>query len=180
MDLKSLVRSLPDVPKKGVIFRDITTLIESPEGFKKSVDLLIECYMNGVEADNFAQKIVGIDARGFIFGGAVAYKMGLGFMPVRKQGKLPAETLSQSYALEYGDDCVEIHAGAIVPGERVLLVDDLMATGGTASAAIQLLEQAGAEVVACCFVIDLPDLGGSQKLKEKGYNVITLMEFEGD
>ena len=175
MDLKSLVRSLPDVPKRGVIFRDITTLLKDARGFRRTVDEMVQPYA-GVSVD----RVAGIEARGFILGGAIAHQLSKGFIPIRKKGKLPWETLGQDYALEYGSDCVEIHTDSVVQGERILLVDDLLATGGTAMASISLLQSAGAKVVGCSFVIDLPDLGGSKLLKEKGFSVSVLMEFEGD
>ena len=175
MDLKSLVRSLPDVPKPGVIFRDITTLLMDPRGFRRTVDEMVQPYA-GVKID----KIAGIEARGFILGGAIAHQLSVGFIPVRKKGKLPWKTIEQNYELEYGSDCVQIHTDMVEPGEKILMVDDLLATGGTAKASIQLIEKAGGEIVGCSFVIDLPDLGGSRQLKEAGYNVSSLMEFEGD
>jgi adenine phosphoribosyltransferase len=175
MDLKSLVRSLPDVPKKGVIFRDITTLLKDARGFRKTVDDMVQPYA-GVQID----KVAGIEARGFILGGAIAHQLSIGFIPIRKKGKLPWQTLGQDYALEYGSDCVEIHTDSIEKGERILLVDDLLATGGTAMASISLLENAGAELVGCSFVIDLPELGGSKLLQDKGFSVSFLIEFEGE
>ncbi|MEM7196391.1 MAG: adenine phosphoribosyltransferase [Pseudomonadota bacterium] len=174
-DLKSLVRSLPDVPKAGVIFRDITTLLADPSGFRRTVDQMVHPYA-GQQID----KIAGIEARGFILGGAIAHQLSVGFVPVRKKGKLPYKTLEQTYELEYGTDTVEIHVDMIERGEKVLLVDDLLATGGTALASIQLLERPGAEITGCCFVINLPDIGGFEKLSSAGYTVNTLMEFEGD
>lgn len=174
LDLRSLVRSIPDYPKKGIIFRDITTLISHGEGFRQSVRDLSAPFM-----DAKIDKVLGIEARGFIFGGAMADLMGVGFVPIRKQGKLPGEVVGQDYALEYGTDRIELHADAIKPGERVLLVDDLIATGGTALAAIDLLQRVGGEIVSTAFVIDLPDLKGADLLREKGVKVHTLIEFEG-
>lgn len=174
LDLKSLIRSIPDYPKQGIIFRDITSLIAHGEGFRQAVRDLVAPYK-----DMNISKVAGIEARGFIFGGAIADHLGIGFVPIRKQGKLPGEVVGQDYALEYGTDRIELHADAIEPGERVLLVDDLIATGGTAAAAIDLLNEVGGAVVASVFVIDLPDLGGADLLREKGVDVHCLMAFEG-
>lgn len=174
LDLRSLVRSIPDYPKKGIIFRDITTLIAHGAGFRQSVRDLSAPFM-----DARIDKVLGIEARGFIFGGAMADLMGVGFVPIRKQGKLPGDVIGQDYALEYGTDRIELHADAIKPGERVLLVDDLIATGGTALAAIDLIHRVGGEIVSSAFVIDLPDLKGADLLREKGVKVHTLIEFEG-
>lgn len=174
LDLKSLVRSIPDYPKKGILFRDITTLIESPDGFKESVDRLANIH-RGLGITHVA----GIEARGFIFGAGVAIALGVGFIPVRKKGKLPGETIGQNYALEYGVDTIEIHADVLSEGDRVLLVDDLIATGGTALAAVSLLRRTGAEVAHSAFVIDLIDLGGAHKLREAGVKVEALIPFEG-
>ena len=174
-ELKSLIRSLPDVPKKGVIFRDITTLLKDARGFRKTVDEMVQPH-----AGQVIDLVAGIEARGFILGGAIAHQLSVGFLPIRKKGKLPWQTLTQEYDLEYGSDCVEIHADAIEPGQRVLLVDDLIATGGTALAAVELLTKAGAVVIGCSVVVDLPDLGGSEKLKSTGLPTSALMEFEGD
>ena len=174
LDLKSLIRSIPDYPKRGIIFRDITSLISHAEGFKQSIRALSEPYRNkGI------QKIVGIEARGFIFGGAMADYLGVGFVPIRKQGKLPGKVVAQDYSLEYGTDRIEMHDDAIADGEKVLLVDDLIATGGTAVAAIELLQSVGGDVEGAAFVIDLPDLGGAALLKERGIDVHTLVSFEG-
>nr|WP_320141291.1 adenine phosphoribosyltransferase [uncultured Cohaesibacter sp.] len=174
LDLKSLIRSIPDYPKRGIIFRDITSLISHAEGFKQSIRALSEPYRNkGI------QKIVGIEARGFIFGGAMADYLGVGFVPIRKQGKLPGKVVAQDYSLEYGTDRIEMHDDAIADGEKVLLVDDLIATGGTAVAAIELLQSVGGNVEGAAFVIDLPDLGGTALLKERGIDVHTLVSFEG-
>lgn len=175
MDLKELVRSIPDHPEAGVIFRDITTLLQHPQGFRKTVDEMVQPYA-GVRID----KVAGIEARGFILGGAIAHQLSIGFVPVRKKGKLPWETIGQDYKLEYGTDRVEIHTDMVCKGEQVLLIDDLIATGGTAHAAIQLLERAGAQVVGASFVINLPELGGEKRLAAMGQTVTYLMRFEGE
>ncbi len=174
-DLRKLVRSVPDFPEPGIVFRDITTLIGHGEGLAASVD-----HLAAMARECGAQKVAGMEARGFIFGAAVAVSLGLGFVPIRKPGKLPIATIGIDYALEYGKDRLEIDPGAIEAGENVVIVDDLIATGGTALAAAQLLRQAGALVREALFVIDLPDLGGSQKLREAGLSVRTLMAFEGE
>jgi adenine phosphoribosyltransferase len=168
------IRSIPDYPKPGIIFRDITTLLGNARAFRRAVDELVQPYV-GLKID----KIAGMEARGFILGGAVAHQLSAGFVPIRKKGKLPHETVSIAYSLEYGVDEMEIHLDAIQPGEKVILVDDLIATGGTAVGAVQLLRQIGADVVSACFVIDLPDLGGRQKLEALGVEVRTLVEFSG-
>jgi adenine phosphoribosyltransferase len=173
-DLKSLVRSIPDYPKKGILFRDITTLIEDPAGFRESVEQLAARH-RGLGITHVA----GIEARGFIFGAGVAIALGVGFVPVRKKGKLPGETIGQNYALEYGVDTIEIHADVIEAGDVVLLIDDLIATGGTALAAVQLLRRTGATVRHAGFVIDLFDLGGAEKLRHVGVAVSALIDFEG-
>jgi len=172
--LKESIRSIPDYPKPGIIFRDITTLLSDPRSFRRAVDSLVHPYAGGR-----IDQVAGIEARGFILGGAVAHQLSSGFVPIRKKGKLPHTTVKIAYALEYGTDEMEIHVDAVKPGDRVLLVDDLIATGGTATAAVNLLRQIGAEVIAACFVIDLPDLGGAQRLRDLGVTVRTLMEFEG-
>ncbi len=173
MDIKDLIRTVPDFPKKGIMFRDVTTLLKHPEGFRKTIDLFYERYSN-MDID----KIVGIESRGFILAGALAYKMGKGFVPVRKPGKLPAEKERVEYELEYGKDTLEIHKDSILPGEKVLIIDDLLATGGTCNAAISLVEKLNGKVVECAFIVDLPDLKGKEKLSK--YSVFNLVEFEGD
>lgn len=174
LDLKALVRTIPDYPKKGILFRDITTLIEHPEGFKESVERIAAAHRGqGIT------HVAGIEARGFIFGAGVAIALGVGFIPIRKKGKLPGETIGQNYALEYGVDTIEIHADVINADHAVLLVDDLIATGGTAIAAVGLLRRTGAAVTNAAFVIDLPDLGGAAKLRAEDVAVQALIEFEG-
>jgi len=173
-DLRSVIRSIPDYPKPGIMFRDITTLLGDQRAFCRAVDDLVSPY-----SDDTPDKVAGIEARGFILGGAVAHQLCAGFVPIRKKGKLPHTTVSLAYSLEYGIDEMEIHTDAIGQGERVLLVDDLIATGGTAVAAVQLLRQVGADVIGACFVIDLPDLEGSAKLRELGVDVRALVSFEG-
>jgi len=177
MTIKSKIRTIPDYPKKGIMFRDITTLIKDPVGFRLVIDSLAQRY---IHADFQFDTIVGIESRGFIIGAALAYALGKGFIPIRKKGKLPAEVVSQEYALEYGTDKIEIHKDALRKGERVILVDDLLATGGTALASAELIEKLGAKVVEMSFIVDLPDVGGKKKLHEKGYRVFALTEFEGD
>ncbi|UJQ94416.1 adenine phosphoribosyltransferase [Mariluticola halotolerans] len=175
IDLKSLVRTIPDYPKKGILFRDITTLIENPAGFRESVERIASVY-RGMGITHVA----GIEARGFIFGAGVAMSLGAGFVPVRKSGKLPGETIGQNYALEYGVDTIEIHADVVGADDHVLVVDDLIATGGTAIAAVALLRRTGAAVEHAAFVIDLPDLGGAGKLRAEAIEVNSLMTFDGD
>ena len=174
MDFTSTIRSISDYPKPGIIFRDITTLLGNPRAFRRAVDELVQPYA-GVRID----KVAGIEARGFILGGAVAHQLSTGFVPVRKKGKLPWKVIGEDYALEYGVDRVEIHEDAVARGENIIVVDDLIATGGTAFAAIKLLERAGAKVVGCCFVIDLPELGGADRIRALGKEVTTLVTFAG-
>ena len=174
MLIKDRIRTIPDHPKPGVQFRDITTLLKDPEGLEITIDKLVEQY-RGVHID----KVVGVEARGFIVGGALAHRIRAGFVPVRKKGKLPWETVSMTYTLEYGTDEMEMHRDAVKPGEQVILVDDLVATGGTAEAAVKLLRGFDADVVAAVFVIDLPDLGGSKLIEDMGVPVRTLVSFEG-
>jgi adenine phosphoribosyltransferase len=175
--IKSLIRTIKDHPKKGIMFRDITTLIKDPVGFRLMIDNFTQRYIaDAVDCDI----VVGIESRGFIIGGALAYTLGKGFVPVRKAGKLPAETVSHEYELEYGTDKIEMHTDAIVKGMKVLLVDDLLATGGTALAAAALIEKLGGIVMEMAFIVDLPDVGGSKRLTEKGYKYFALTEFEGD
>ena len=175
MPLKSRIRTIPDFPKPGIQFRDITTLLKDPFGFRKLVDDLVQPF-----AGKRVDAVAGIEARGFIIGGAVAHQLSTGFIPVRKKDKLPWDTIGQDYELEYGTDRVEIHRDAVGEGETVLIVDDLLATGGTALATLDLLRRAGADIVGCSFVVDLPDLGGRKRLEEQGVSVLTLVEFEGE
>jgi adenine phosphoribosyltransferase len=173
MDLKHTIRSIPDWPIKGVIFRDLTTLMQNPEAFKKSCDILYDRYK-----DMGIDKIVGIDARGFVFGAVLAYKLGLGFVPVRKKGKLPCKTIQETYSLEYGEDTLEIHEDAIEKGDKIIVVDDLIATGGTVGATVKLVEKLGARLIECAFIVELPELKGRDKIP--GRKVFTLTEFEGE
>ncbi len=173
-DLKATVRTIPDYPKPGILFRDITTLLGDARAFRRAVDALVNPW-----AGSKIDKIAGIEARGFILGGAVAHQLSAGFVPIRKRGKLPHDTVRFAYSLEYGVDEMEMHRDAVTEGERVILVDDLIATGGTAAAAIDLLRQGGAEVVAAGFVIDLPELGGAERIRAMGVPVSSLLEFEG-
>jgi len=173
-DLAAAIRTIPDFPKPGITFRDITTLFGDAAAFRSAVELLARPV-----AEAGVDKVAGIEARGFIFGGAVACQLGAGFVPLRKRGKLPHRTRSIEYALEYGLDAIEMHLDALQPGERVMLVDDLIATGGTAMAATRLIREAGAEIVAAAFVVDLPSLGGAERLREMGLPVTTLVAFEG-
>ena len=172
-DLKRAIRCIPDYPKPGVMFRDITTLLGDARAFRRAVDEMVQPWA-GMKID----KVAGIEARGFILGGAVAHQLSVGFVPVRKKGKLPWTVIGEDYDLEYGKDRVEIHADAVGKNEHVVVVDDLIATGGTAFAAIKLLERAGAKVVGCLFVIDLPELGGANKIRALGKEVTTLVSFE--
>lgn len=173
MNLKEKIRTVPHWPIEGVMFRDITTLLQDPAAFKETCDMLYARYRE-MKVD----KVVAIDARGFIFGAVLAYKLNVGFVPVRKAGKLPYKTIRESYTLEYGENVVEMHIDAIQKGEKVLVVDDLIATGGTISAATKLVEKLGGEILECVFIVELPDLNGKQKIKK--YNAYTLTEFEGD
>jgi adenine phosphoribosyltransferase len=174
VDIRALIRTVPDFPKPGILFRDITTLLKDAAGLDAVVQKLAAAYR-----DSRVDKVVGIESRGFIIGAALAYRLQVGFVPIRKAGKLPAENFGQDYELEYGADRLEVHRDGIQLGERVLLVDDLIATGGTAEAALALIRIAGGAVVGCAFVIDLPDLGGRAKLESSGYPVLALCEFAG-
>ncbi len=175
MPIKSRIRTVPHYPKQGIMFRDITTLLKDPVGLRVTIDDLTRRYA-GMKID----KVAGIESRGFILGAPLAYTLGKGFIPIRKKGKLPAETIGHDYVLEYGTDRIEIHTDAIEKGEKVLLVDDLIATGGTAEAACKLIQKMGGEIVECCFIIDLPDIGGRKRLEKHGHKVFALCEFEGD
>ncbi|WP_294347970.1 adenine phosphoribosyltransferase [Prosthecochloris sp.] len=177
MAIKSRIRTIPDYPKKGIMFRDITTLLKDPVGFRLVIDQFTQHYLeNGVDFD----MIVGMEARGFIIGGALSYTLGKGFVPIRKPGKLPGEVVDQEYQLEYGTDKVEMHIDAFEKGTRVLLVDDLLATGGTAFAGGALVEKVGGVIAEMAFIVNLPDIGGQKKLEGKGYNLFCLTEFEGE
>jgi adenine phosphoribosyltransferase len=173
-DLRAAIRNIPDYPKKGIMFRDITTLLGDARAFRRAVDEMVQPW-----AGSKIDKVAGIEARGFILGGAVAHQVSAGFVPIRKKGKLPHTTVRIAYSLEYGVDEMEMHEDAVAKGERVIVVDDLIATGGTAEGAVKLLRQMGAEVVAACFVIDLPELGGADKLRKMDVPVRTLISFEG-
>jgi len=175
MPIKSRIRTISHYPHDGIIFRDITSLLKDPIGLRATIQEITKRY-EGVKID----KVVGIEARGFIVGTPVAYELGVGFVPVRKQNKLPAETVGRDYQLEYGSDRIEIHMDAIQPGDRVLLIDDLIATGGTAFAAVNLIQDMGGKILECCFVIDLPDVGGRARLEANGQKVFALCEFAGD
>jgi adenine phosphoribosyltransferase len=177
MPIKSKIRTIPDYPKKGILFRDITTLLKDPVGFRLVIDSFTQRYIRG---DLKFDIIVGIESRGFIIGGALAYSLGKGFIPIRKKGKLPADKISHEYELEYGTDTMEIHSDSLQKGTRVLLVDDLLATGGTALAAAALVEKLGGTVAEMVFIVNLPDVGGEGKLLEKGYRIFSLTEFEGE
>ena len=172
--VKDYIRTIVDFPHEGIMFRDVTTLFADPRGFRMAVDLMLHPY-SGMQID----KVIGLEARGFILGGAIAHQLGVGFVPIRKKGKLPGATISQAYTLEYGEAVVEMHDDAIQAGEKILLVDDLLATGGTAEAGITLIERLGGEIVSCAFVIDLPELGGRKKIEAMGMDVTVLCEFEG-
>lgn len=175
MPIKSRIRTVPHYPKDGIMFRDITTLLKDPVGFRIAIHELANRY-TGIKID----KVAGIESRGFILGAPLAYLLGVGFVPIRKKGKLPAETIGQDYELEYGVDRIEMHVDAIGDGDKVLLVDDLIATGGTAEAAVKLVGKMGGKVVECCFAIDLPDLGGRRRLEKQTQKVFALCEFEGE
>ena len=173
--IKSKIRTIPHWPKQGIMFRDITTLLKDKEGYKHLIDLLVERYK-----DMKIDVIAGIESRGFITGSVLAHRLGIGFVPIRKPGKLPAETISEEFELEYGKDKIEIHTDAIEKGSKVLLVDDLIATGGTALAACNLIKKLGGEIIECSFIVDLPDIGGKKRLLDAGYKVFNLVEFEGE
>jgi adenine phosphoribosyltransferase len=175
MDLKSAIRTIPDYPKPGIMFRDVTTLIGDARAFRMAIDRMVQPWA-GAKID----RVAGTEARGFILGGAVAHQLSVGFTPVRKKGKLPYRTIRETYELEYGEDAIEIHVDAVQEGDRVLLVDDLIATGGTAEASIKLLQRAGATVVGAAFIIDLPDLGGAKRIEELGVPVSSLVEYAGE
>ncbi|MGV8141768.1 MAG: adenine phosphoribosyltransferase [Candidatus Woesearchaeota archaeon] len=173
--IKSKIRTVPNWPKQGIMFRDITTLLQDAPTFNHTIELLLERYK-----DKHVEVVAGIESRGFIIGSILAHRLDVGFVPIRKKGKLPSETESEEYELEYGTDVIEIHKDAIAAGNKVLLVDDLIATGGTAMAACKLIKKVGGELIECCFIIDLPELGGKNKLEKAGYPVFSLVEFEGE
>ena len=172
--VKDYIRTIVDFPHEGILFRDVTTLFADPRGFRMAIDQMLHPYA-GEQID----KVVGLEARGFILGGAIAHQLSLGFVPIRKKGKLPGAVISEEYQLEYGEAVVEMHHDAIRPGEKVLVVDDLLATGGTAEAGIKLIERLGGEIMGCAFIVDLPELGGRQKLEAMGMDVHVLCAFEG-
>lgn len=172
--VQDYIRTIPDFPHKGIMFRDVTTLFADPRGFRMAVDQMVHPY-----AGRPIDKVVGLEARGFILGGAIAHQLSVGFVPVRKAGKLPGKVISQDYTLEYGEATIELHDDAITAGERVLIVDDLLATGGTAEAGIKLVERLGGEIVGCAFVIDLPDLGGRARLEAMGIEIEALCSYSG-
>ena len=172
--VKAYIRTIVDFPHEGIMFRDVTTLFADPRGFRMCIDQMLHPY-----AGQPIDKVVGLEARGFILGGAIAHQLGTGFVPVRKKGKLPGTTISQDYKLEYGEAIVEIHDDAIDAGERILVVDDLLATGGTAEAGIKLIERLGGDIVGCSFIVDLPELGGREKLQSMNMDVQVLCEFDG-
>jgi adenine phosphoribosyltransferase len=172
--VKEYIRTIVDFPHEGILFRDVTTLFADPRGFRMTIDQMLHPY-----AGQKFDKVVGLEARGFIIGGAIAHQLTLGFVPIRKKGKLPGATLSEAYQLEYGEAVMEIHDDAIQPGEKILVVDDLLATGGTAAAGIKLIERLGGEIVGCAFIVDLPELGGRELLEDLGMDVHVLCEFEG-
>ena len=175
MDFKSIIRDIPDYPKKGIVFKDITTLLINPSAFQEVINVFYEKLKN-----EKIDKIIGIESRGFIFGAPLAYKLNVGFVPIRKKGKLPGKTISVNYDLEYGTDQIEMHTDALQKGERVILIDDLIATGGTALAAIELINKMEAEIIENLFLIDLTFLGGSQSIKELGYKVFSICNYEGE
>ena len=172
--VKDYIRTIVDFPHEGIMFRDVTTLFADPRGFRMCIDQMLHPY-----AGQPIDKVVGLEARGFILGGAIAHQLGTGFVPVRKKGKLPGNTISQDYKLEYGEAIVEIHDDAIEAGERILVVDDLLATGGTAEAGIKLIERLGGDIIGCSFIVDLPELGGRKKLQSMNMEVQVLCEFDG-
>ena len=173
--VQDYIRTIVDFPHEGIMFRDVTTLFADPRGFRIAVDQMLHPYA-GMRID----KVVGLEARGFILGGAIAHQLSVGFVPIRKKGKLPGATISQAYTLEYGEAVVEVHDDAITAGEKILLVDDLLATGGTAEAGIKLVERLGGQIIGCAFVVDLPDRGGRKKLEAMGMDVHALCAFDGD
>ena len=173
--IKEKIRTVPHWPKQGIMFRDITTLLKDSHGFNRMINLLYERYK-----DTKIDIVAGIESRGFITGSVLAHKLGVGFVPIRKPGKLPAETISEEYELEYGKDKIEIHTDAITKGDKVLLVDDLVATAGTCGAAAKLIKKLGGEIIECSFIVELPDLHGREKLEKEGYKVFSLVKFEGE
>ncbi len=173
--VEDYIRTIPDFPHKGIMFRDVTTLFSDPRGFRICIDQLLSPYA-GMQID----KVVGLEARGFILGGAVAHQLSVGFVPIRKKGKLPGKTIEQAYQLEYGEAVMELHDDAILPGEKILVVDDLLATGGTCEASIKLIERLGGEIVSAAFVVDLPDLGGRARLEKMGIDLHYLCEYAGE
>lgn len=175
VQIKDYIRTIPNFPKKGIMFRDVTTLFLDGDGFKLAINQMIEPYL-----DLKINKVAGLEARGFILGGAIAERLSVGFVPIRKAGKLPGSVISQSYELEYGSATLELHDDCIEAGDRILLVDDLLATGGTAAAGIKLIEKLGGEIISCSFIIDLPGLGGRKYLENMGFEVNALCDFEGD
>ena len=175
MSIKSRIRTIENYPIEGVMFRDITTLLKDPVGLRSSIDALVSRYKD-IKID----KVVAIESRGFIIGAPLAYLLNIGLVLIRKPGKLPSDTIKQDYELEYGTDCIEVHTDAISKGDRVLIVDDLIATGGTAEASVKLVKKMHGEIVECCFVIDLPDIGGRARIEDMGLKVFTLCEFEGE
>ena len=172
--IKDYIRTVVDFPHEGIFFRDVTTLFSDPKGFRMAVDQMLHPF-----AGERIDKVVGLEARGFILGGAIAHQLGTGFVPIRKKGKLPGSTISQQYKLEYGEAIIELHDDAIEAGEMILLVDDLLATGGTAEAGIRLIERLGGQIISCNFIIDLPELGGRKKLEDMGMDVHVLCQFDG-